>query len=1359
MARGSYLGKISAIVSVNTASVRPSLNTAAKDVDQWAKKADSSIRGAAQSYERALKGIFTPLQRLQAAIKTANSNPLSFQIQNAQAFTQLAKATEQIAKPLGQVQSQFAGLASSVQTELLPVLQSAQKQTTSLFNAISSGAKVSDRDLENTAARVERLNQVIRRAAEANQIARVGRTGNELAFAAPRVQDELSRSAQLSQRAADAPVALRADPGFRQRIQELDELRQRIVQYQAAVDRRQSLRLDTREAQAQLDSLIRRSADARLSLEQTTADANRAFSLLQGPRERRGLGLFGSSSGTADEQAIARAREVSAEFARLPEAAQSGLRGLAGIASNVANGVDAGTSNAQQLLAVLERLSQRIDNARDAARSFAIVEPTQSRRGLGLFGSSAGTADEQAIARAREVSAEFSRLPDAAQAGLRGLAGIASNVANGVDAGTSSAQQLLAVLERLSQRIGDAKSASRSFTLITPPQQRQSLGLFGAQTGTSEERAIERARAVSRAFASLPDSARAGLQGLAGIASRVADNVDAGLANAQQLNAVLDRLEERIQGTATTLPPGFFEDNLSRQNRAALGPALSDPQRQIESLQSSIGSVKGQLDQLPLSIRTHFLPAINAAEREFARLNALGPRATAEDIEIVTNQMRTLEAAASRAARASNFRRSFSGGSAENLNLNVQERSLAGYQAQLQLLQQTLGSVSTQARGPAVASFIALENAIATAFENGTLDSASTRRQLAALTQEAVRASAAVAGIRVGALTRQLARVGDVARGSFGNLGLAIQQGIFAFDDFFSVTGDLSQRIRAAGNNISQLGFILGGTYGLLAGVAISAGTQIAIGFGKFIGVLEDTKQREAEAKAQAEVLNSAYERQRAIVQSLADAYRDLAKGIRESTETPQNKAFNERRGRIADLRQQQQDAARERVAQAVPEIFNNRRQRALLEGQLQEQPDFAAQRRIRRQIGRLQAEEDAAFNAINENAGRLANQPRRELVRQRDELAVLRDNLVRDAGRLPAGGQAQQNVAARLDDVSTRLAAFNIAIQRVTDDAVAAAVEFSGPLQDNIQKAQQRLAEAFGDTQTRAQTQLEQLGRRLEEALNSASGGQEDRRAVRARIDAIRQEAAPILGAQQELVDFAEALKSAADAARRSEQQAQDRLQEATANAEDLPGSRAAQIQQRAAAQTAAEATRRRQEIEAQTQGGRNAAAVGDTEEIRRRRQNVGTLSGGLNRFQRDAERQQERLRRGFELTSGELGNFQEKLQSDILAIEERAKQDPLNAQKILQEGRAALARENAPLFAELAANVQNALLQGPSRAALNAADVTTMEGSRELNRLLRGDDPARDVNLLELQKQTASLASVDQGIKDLANKIGVAQ
>jgi hypothetical protein len=77
----------------------------------------------------------------------------------------------------------------------------------------------------------------------------------------------------------------------------------------------------------------------------------------------------------------------------------------------------------------------------------------------------------------------------------------------------------------------------------------------------------------------------------------------------------------------------------------------------------------------------------------------------------------------------------------------------------------------------------------------------------------------------------------------------------------------------------------------------------------------------------------------------------------------------------------------------------------------------------------------------------------------------------------------------------------------------------------------------------------------------------------------------------------------------------------------------------------------------------------------------------------------------------------------------------------------------------AQMARSVQNAVLQGPSRAALTASDVTTSQGAQELNRLLRGDDSAREADLVEMEKQTTQLQQVNEGIKQLAQKLGVAQ
>jgi hypothetical protein len=69
---------------------------------------------------------------------------------------------------------------------------------------------------------------------------------------------------------------------------------------------------------------------------------------------------------------------------------------------------------------------------------------------------------------------------------------------------------------------------------------------------------------------------------------------------------------------------------------------------------------------------------------------------------------------------------------------------------------------------------------------------------------------------------------------------------------------------------------------------------------------------------------------------------------------------------------------------------------------------------------------------------------------------------------------------------------------------------------------------------------------------------------------------------------------------------------------------------------------------------------------------------------------------------------------------------------------------RAVAPGLAAISDAVANAIASGPSRAALNVSDASTVEGQRELNRLLRGDDSARDQDLVELQRQTKALETL---------------
>jgi hypothetical protein len=173
------------------------------------------------------------------------------------------------------------------------------------------------------------------------------------------------------------------------------------------------------------------------------------------------------------------------------------------------------------------------------------------------------------------------------------------------------------------------------------------------------------------------------------------------------------------------------------------------------------------------------------------------------------------------------------------------------------------------------------------------------------------------------------------------------------------------------------------------------------------------------------------------------------------------------------------------------------------------------------------------------------------------------------------------------------------------------------------------------------------------------------------------------------------------------------------------------------------------------------SVAASPEVEDQRRRRDEQ------TRRLERDKE-QREQAARGRDLaaTPGQRAAkdlnenlesirqfFGEQAELGNGLVDEKAQREAMQRQ--IEEARKSV----APMVFDMAQAVENAVLGGPSRAALNASDVTTMEGQKELNRLLRGDDSAKDINLAELQKQTQQLQDLNQGIDDLnAQLAGVA-
>ena len=352
-----------------------------------------------------------------------------------------------------------------------------------------------------------------------------------------------------------------------------------------------------------------------------------------------------------------------------------------------------------------------------------------------------------------------------------------------------------------------------------------------------------------------------------------------------------------------------LEDRRRDLARQAVGEDIEAPRRQLASLASGITSLKSQIDGLPDGIRTRFVPAIREAEAEFIRLSA-APNSLPGAIDAARQRVRQLAADASRAAQAMNFQQSFGGAGAAGLNLGLDQRALQGYNAQLQILQGAIGRASAEARGPAIAAFERLRNAVATAFDEGTIDSRAMRTQLAALRTEAIAAAAAAGGVRVGSLTRDVARAGDVGRGGFDKFSLALNQAGYAIDDFMSSTGGLEFKLRAVSNNVTQLAFILGGTTGLFIGLGAVIAGQAAVALIKFMN-----SGRSAEDQTKA--LNDALAKQKTLVDGLAESHKALADAILRGTTSGSSESSRTIVSGQADLRRQSAELSSERKAAA----------------------------------------------------------------------------------------------------------------------------------------------------------------------------------------------------------------------------------------------------------------------------------------------------------------------------------------------------------------------------------------------------------------------------------------------------------
>jgi len=513
---------------------------------------------------------------------------------------------------------------------------------------------------------------------------------------------------------------------------------------------------------------------------------------------------------------------------------------------------------------------------------------------------------------------------------------------------------------------------------------------------------------------------------------RQQENETAALIRREQ--AAKDAESRRLdEARGSQINPG---DALARRARALIGGDIPDGNnvagraleigRQVDNIGQRIEQARRQIDGLPDGIRAGLVPELRRASDIFVDLSRLGARATADQIARANREAERLARNANLAQRGLRFGEQFGGPGRRGLEFGLQEVSLRGYTAQLQVLQRALAGAGSEARGPALNAFNQLRSAISQATARGTLDTRAVRQEIARLTDEATRAAAAAAGISPGRLGRSVQRAGDIGRNSFANLGLGIQQAVFAVEDFFSVTGGLDQRIRAAGNNLSQLGFILGGTQGLIVGVAAAIGGQLVAAYLKWqnqgVGTEDSVKS-----------LNDALSRQKSIIESIAESFSSLADEVGRIGFSKQGADAAQFANQLEEIRKKQQEFNTERAAALDPAVQQQRGIINARERELEKASDPADRVRLSRAIVAARREEQDAIARIREarpvgafEAASVAIESRRQVEVQRAREA----GLVGDEQRANARARnAAAGIGGRIGNARTQEGRNEVAI------------------------------------------------------------------------------------------------------------------------------------------------------------------------------------------------------------------------------------------------------------------------------------------------------------------------------------------
>ena len=1023
-----YLGKISAVVTANTVDFSRNLNGAAADLKRFAGAVERDITRATNDANKAFSSMLTPLQRLERALQAASSMKLSFR-----GFAGAIRDIDGLKQRLATLKNSQVGL----------VVRASGMRSINEFRAAIEGIEGRSLDLAVRFGGLEQLRTIRSELANLSQQSVAAVTADPGGLARLKELQETVRAlagdplrlalrvggAEALDKVEEQATGLsRKDLRLLMRIGGVEQL-DRVVEELDRYDSPTINALVKFGGLAELDQALEQFRNATpeqinavinvLGTQDIEDATNRVRALASAAK------LVAEPIGRATQTIVGLGLDVEQAFAK----AQSTISNAAGrLKSDIESGTKIGESRFIALANAARRFEEAADRAAEASQAIGGFNPGTS---LGFISPEA----LRAINRAREVQQQSLTLsPESIRRGQFGFrsqqigdelrvleqrlaerdALVAAGPADGrlgrqryladLKAAEDSLTRQVAKLQTLVGIYDKVRAAAAVFetevAALAPRGQLPAEQLASARQRAQDAVAstsdiglrtrLERQLAASRRFIQR-DADR--LAGLPIDDPRVVDS----LARSQQ------RFERIAAAAAPPEPPQPPTLQLTRAD-IGLNAPLTDSTRQIGVLIGQVNSLESALEGLPISVRVGFVPALEAAKNELLALRN-NADATAEEIAAAEARVRGEQGRVRNAVSVQGIRDQF-GDFDEFINAG-RIRAAGG---ELEVLRGILGRVGAQASGPAVQAFNRFRDAVALSLENpGNAELSAAVDQAR---NEAITAASQIRGAGSQRRIRgQLQRAGDIQRFGADNISLALQQAAFAVDDFFSVQGDFSQRIRAVQNNLTQLAFILGGTTGLFIGLGVAIAAQAGIAIVKWIN-----NGRTAEDQTKA--LNESLARQKTLVEELAGAFASLGDSIAErafSEPAQQARAF---RKELQDIAKKQEELRNEDVAVLDAVVQRERGDQNRIQRDLENESDAGRRVALLEQLQASRRREEARILELSRQAA-----PDRQQL-ERTVLGTIRANEFLVGGRMTA--ESERLAQARRDRVAADFANAN---------------------------------------------------------------------------------------------------------------------------------------------------------------------------------------------------------------------------------------------------------------------------------------------------------------------------------------------